>query len=950
MAADLRTLSVRVEAVEAIRAAKQTGAALDEMGAKGERAANRLAASTSPLTQAVKQQASAYQGATIDLRAAEAAYDKMMGVTSGVTDATRKMTLVQMEAIAMNEKLGQTVAASSTMAGAHIGRLREGFASLVAQMTGLPPIVTRIGSTLGVMVAGMGEVVIAMAAIGAVVWVWNKLTEGAKAYQKSVDDLVESLVKQRKAAFDATASGLELIKIRAEMEQQAAYNTPTGWKRVLLNPNPGDERARQLAADAAVAQARDNETAFYTKQLEEQAKAKEKADAKILASEKQRVAAAKRAEAERLAIQNKGIAEREKANKESNDRIAEYNKHVAEIMDTGSYAKQREKDFDDATKDAIKNIDHVGDALAKTIGKETNSPIKHMLEEVQKDFTNFFTNVFTKGIKSFGDLFGEIKNMFLRLVAEMASAKLMQKLGVGALASLFPVLASGQSGVGGGMSPQQVASELFGQSRLGHGLQVAGAGVGGALIGYGLGSSTGSAAIGALGGAASGAAMGAQFGPVGMAVGALAGLAGGILGAGAAAKRAAKEMATLQAAVLATMEGLRAQVSGDQLGQALAKNKADTAALLKQIDDAFKGKANDAERNRQRAEAIALEGKLADKLREEYGEKQKQLEQDLQVRLLRAQLNGQAADDMAFSLAQERELAEARKNGASQAAIATLVEAQKAEAEQRSLDIAREHKRAIEDLNVRLAIANGLTQDQVDDLQFAISQQREYEDAVRSGRDAAYLATLQQVQLAEAHKRSADKIRQTISDLEKTIASLTGFRNQLLLGSLSSLSPTLQLEEARRQYEEVLGKVRGGSQDAAGNLPGAAQTLLDLSKSVNASGFASDFAKVLQDTNEAISQFEAAKSIQQQMLDALVGIEGATTEAKDANPSILEELRAANAAAQEQIKQLAAQNEALTAQIAVMADGFNKMVLGQGNIGSKIDETNDRLRRVQEIQ
>jgi hypothetical protein len=158
----------------------------------------------------------AYQGASINLRDAEARYDKLMGVTSGVTDHTRAMTLAQIEAIKINEKMGQGISLTSS----HVGRLREGLASAVAQMAGVPPIATRIGSTVGVMTLGMGAVVPALAAIGATLWVFDKLTESSRKAMEVSDKLVESYVKlarvsalgfggQQKADIEDINKGLE---------------------------------------------------------------------------------------------------------------------------------------------------------------------------------------------------------------------------------------------------------------------------------------------------------------------------------------------------------------------------------------------------------------------------------------------------------------------------------------------------------------------------------------------------------------------------------------------------------------------------------------------------------------------------------------------------------------------------------------------------------------------
>lgn len=468
--------------------------------------------------------------------------------------------------------------------------------------------------------------------------------------------------------------------------------------------------------------------------------------------------------------------------------------------------------------------------------------------------------IVTDGTKSFRDFFENVLKMFSQLMRRME-----------------------QEGKDSGA--------LYGM------LKIGGAAIGGGLAGYEVGSRTTSgvrgAGMGALSGAATGYAMG---GPVGAAVGAVTGFIGGIIGSGKAAREAAREMAALQKALAATMKVLRAQVAGDDLAVTIAQIQAQTDALKKQASEAYKGRANEAERFRIQREAEALGAKLIEQAREEHALKLQQFTQDLRVRELRSQGRSIAAQELAFALTQERELADARKSGATAAQLATLATVHAAEAQQRAADMAREQQRALDDLNFRLAVANGMTEDQASELAAATAAQREYEDAVRAGRDETYLSTLQQVHLAEAHKRSADKIRATIAQLEQTIGTLSGFRDSLLLSSVSNLSPTGQLAEARRQYEEILAMAKGGDQGAAGRLPGAAQTLLDFSRQVNATGgmFTVDFNKVLSDTQGLIDLFSTQKSVAERQLEELVRIrdeaqrigDNTIPEPRDTRPSI----------------------------------------------------------------
>jgi hypothetical protein len=135
------------------------------------------------------------------------------------------------------------------------------------------------------------------------------------------------------------------------------------------------------------------------------------------------------------------------------------------------------------------------------------------------------------------------------------------------------------------------------------------------------------------------------------------------------------------------------------------------------------------------------------------------------------------------------------------------------------------------------------------------------------------------------------KVQGRIASFVTTIGALSDFRNALKLSDAGS--PTDRLAEARRQYEATLSKAKGftipgldgtsdvivpGDEDAARRLPAIAQTLLELSRLVNASGtgFQSDFLKVMQDTEGLINVFTGLKTIEEQMLAELQLIRTAT--------------------------------------------------------------------------
>jgi tape measure domain-containing protein len=95
----------------------------------------------------------------------------------------------------------------------------------------------------------------------------------------------------------------------------------------------------------------------------------------------------------------------------------------------------------------------------------------------------------------------------------------------------------------------------------------------------------------------------------------------------------------------------------------------------------------------------------------------------------------------------------------------------------------------------------------------------------------------------------ADASNQRYEDELAAIERIRGFLNSLLLNTqLTTLTPEQQLAEARRQYEAVLARARGGDVDALAQLPDLAQALLERGRGLYSSGdeYDSLFASVTQ--------------------------------------------------------------------------------------------------------
>ena len=147
----------------------------------------------------------------------------------------------------------------------------------------------------------------------------------------------------------------------------------------------------------------------------------------------------------------------------------------------------------------------------------------------------------------------------------------------------------------------------------------------------------------------------------------------------------------------------------------------------------------------------------------------------------------------------------------------------------------------VQDLGVRRLRALGMDKE-AEALRLQIQQERELADARARGFSAETIAALKSVQALE-------KLAAARQDELAAIQALRDFQNSLRLGPLSTLSPSAQLDEARRQFEETRSAASVGDAEAAADLPAAARAFLEASRAFNASGpqFAADF-KLVNDT------------------------------------------------------------------------------------------------------
>ncbi len=133
------------------------------------------------------------------------------------------------------------------------------------------------------------------------------------------------------------------------------------------------------------------------------------------------------------------------------------------------------------------------------------------------------------------------------------------------------------------------------------------------------------------------------------------------------------------------------------------------------------------------------------------------MREDLAVRLLLAQGRATEADDLRVRLAQEREYAQALRDGADALTLAALAQVQAAESAKRLADALAVEARATEALTVRSLRATGHG-GAADAAALFLAQQEEVRQAIEAGRSQAYLDQLKVTQRQE--RDAADAARQ----------------------------------------------------------------------------------------------------------------------------------------------------------------------------------------------
>jgi uncharacterized protein YukE len=152
--------------------------------------------------------------------------------------------------------------------------------------------------------------------------------------------------------------------------------------------------------------------------------------------------------------------------------------------------------------------------------------------------------------------------------------------------------------------------------------------------------------------------------------------------------------------------------------------------------------------------------------------------------------------------------------------------------------------------------------------------------------------------LRSAYERESAVFQSTIDQFTQFGTELRKFKDSLLLGNLSTLSPEAKYAEAKRQYEAIANRAQLGDADAIAQLQGVSQSFLDASRGYYASTaqYASDFAMVSAALDSTASVADRTASIAKQQLSALTSQVSALITINQSVLSVRDAISALNAA------------------------------------------------------
>lgn len=127
------------------------------------------------------------------------------------------------------------------------------------------------------------------------------------------------------------------------------------------------------------------------------------------------------------------------------------------------------------------------------------------------------------------------------------------------------------------------------------------------------------------------------------------------------------------------------------------------------------------------------------------------------------------------------------------------------------------------------------------------------------------------VEVIDAVETQSQALKDAASNFRNFIVQIREFKNSLLLGASSTLTPGEKYAEARTQFDAIYAQALAGDKTAMGKVTSSAQTFLDASKLYFASSdvYTRDFNSVLTKLDDATISAGASASVAELQLNAL---------------------------------------------------------------------------------
>ncbi len=147
--------------------------------------------------------------------------------------------------------------------------------------------------------------------------------------------------------------------------------------------------------------------------------------------------------------------------------------------------------------------------------------------------------------------------------------------------------------------------------------------------------------------------------------------------------------------------------------------------------------------------------------------------------------------------------------------------------------------------------------------------QEQMEEAQAIGADTAQIETLHQLQLQAIYSQQANEVAQLAENFQRLSDQLQQTKDDLLLGSLSTLNPQQQYDILAAQFEEIGARARLGDAEALAELSGISKEFLEASRAMFGSSaeYADDFNNVLNTIDLAQDTSDRQVEIQQEILE-----------------------------------------------------------------------------------